>query len=1033
MTAHPFVRQVAALCRAHPRREKWLVAPSHAAGHALGETIAREGTPWSNLRVVTPLDLALRMAGPWLVERGLAPDDESRGPASVMRLLRDLRVTPGYFQALADQPAMATALWRALRELRLAGLPADALPPAAFVPPGKHGELRALATAYERHLAGAALADGADVFALARAHPAFCPVRAADLLIEWPAIAWPPVVRRFLDALPGERVEAHGLVPAGADPGDHARRWGAPARPMAPAPLLDAARLAWLREVETAPPPAHDGSLQLFHAGGRHAELDEVTRRILAAGQPLDRVEIACATDDHAWLAWETCVRLGWPVTVSAGVPVAATTPARALFRWIDWVDGRFSAAAMRRLLLSGTVAPAAFGARGDADRLSAGAASRLVAAAEPTWGRDTWARALGAYALVADREAADATRDEAWRARRAQRAVHARRLGAWVASLLADVPDEAEGSDVPLGRLIAAARGFVVSSALVRGPIDAMARDAVLQALDALAPIADEPWPPSAALRLVRGQVEALRVGRDRARPGHLHVSTLATDACDARSLVFVVGLEEGAVFPGGLEDAVLLDEERQAIGAAAGDAALLATSGDRQRAAVEQRLARLAAIGCAAERVTLSYSCRDLRQFRDSHPSWVLLQAMRLAEGDPGIDDRGFRARLGEAPVSSLPAEAARATTAAGWWVWHGRRTRDAREAVLRAYPALAAGEAAAAARAGLELTACDGFVPEAAALDPSRTGRAVSVSQLEKIARCPYAWFLEQALGVEGVDDAEPDADVWLDALTRGSELHALYAALLRRARDEGRRVSTPPDRRWFDAEVERTIARLRHEIPPPSEVVFEHEAQELRLDARHFLDLEAAATGVETVGIELSFGTSLDESSDPLARADTLDLDLGGGRRVRVRGRMDRLNRLGPGRYEVVDYKTGGFRPDEYDGIFAGGRRLQPMIYGLAADDLLRAHDPAARVVRGAYAFPTGRGDGEVKAFDLPPAQETRDVVRAVLDVVAAGTFVPAAGGQPCRFCELARACATADSAEGKLDPALAAVTALWRIR
>ena len=70
----PFVEQLSALCREHVTRNKWVFVPSHALGHTLGERIALGGTNWLNLRFVTPLDVALRMGAPFLVERGLLGD-----------------------------------------------------------------------------------------------------------------------------------------------------------------------------------------------------------------------------------------------------------------------------------------------------------------------------------------------------------------------------------------------------------------------------------------------------------------------------------------------------------------------------------------------------------------------------------------------------------------------------------------------------------------------------------------------------------------------------------------------------------------------------------------------------------------------------------------------------------------------------------------------------------------------------------------------------------------------------------------------
>ena len=92
------------LCRVHATRAKWAFVRSHAVGRVLNERLALEGTNTLNLRFVTPLDIALRMGAPFLVERGIDPSEEGLGPALIMRLLLDLPEQAGYFRALADQP-----------------------------------------------------------------------------------------------------------------------------------------------------------------------------------------------------------------------------------------------------------------------------------------------------------------------------------------------------------------------------------------------------------------------------------------------------------------------------------------------------------------------------------------------------------------------------------------------------------------------------------------------------------------------------------------------------------------------------------------------------------------------------------------------------------------------------------------------------------------------------------------------------------------------------------------------------------------
>src|SRR2546422_6748783 len=137
----PFVKQLADLAAQHPTRSKWVFVPTHAIGRTLGERIAREGTNWLNLRFVTPLDVALRMGAPFLVERGIDPSEEGLGPALMMRLLLDRPVEGGYFRTLADHPTLAQALWATVRELRMAGVGPQQIAANAFESAAKHAEI----------------------------------------------------------------------------------------------------------------------------------------------------------------------------------------------------------------------------------------------------------------------------------------------------------------------------------------------------------------------------------------------------------------------------------------------------------------------------------------------------------------------------------------------------------------------------------------------------------------------------------------------------------------------------------------------------------------------------------------------------------------------------------------------------------------------------------------------------------------------------------------------------------------------------
>ena len=122
-----------------------------------------------------------------------------------------------------------------------------------------------------------------------------------------------------------------------------------------------------------------------------------------------------------------------------------------------------------------------------------------------------------------------------------------------------------------------------------------------------------------------------------------------MAQAGYSGRPHVFVVGLEEGRVFPAATEDAVLLDRERTAISPS------LRRSADRIDEAVYAMLARLATCG-ATSTVTFSYSVRDTREFRETYASWLMLQAFRLQQGHATATYHDMKVALGE-PVSSIP----------------------------------------------------------------------------------------------------------------------------------------------------------------------------------------------------------------------------------------------------------------------------------------------------------------------------------------------------------------------------------------
>ena len=200
------------------------------------------------------------------------------------------------------------------------------------------------------------------------------------------------------------------------------------------------------------------------------------------------------------------------------------------------------------------------------------------------------------------------------------------------IQSLLALVPDG--GNETRLGDMLAGARRFVARHAAVLGDVDAAAVQALDEALAELAVLHALSLPLSDAVRLLRERAARVRVGASRARPGALHVTSLAQAGYAGRSYTFVIGLEEGRVLPAALEDPVLLDDEREKLR----DVARLPTSRDRLSEALQCTVARLAALG---GHVCLSFSSLQVREGRETfHASHASCPARRA--GSPNSKSR-------------------------------------------------------------------------------------------------------------------------------------------------------------------------------------------------------------------------------------------------------------------------------------------------------------------------------------------------------------------------------------------------------
>jgi len=508
--------------------------------------------------------------------------------------------------------------------------------------------------------------------------------------------------------------------------------------------------------------------------------------------------------------------------------------------------------------------------------------------------------------------------------------------------------------------------------------------------------------------------RMRELAVPPERRPGGALFVAPIEMARGLEFDVVFVPGLAEKLFPPRILEDPLLSDEARRSIADG-----ILRTQDTRVQA---HRLALRLAVGAARRRVALSWPRVDVENARARVPSFYGLELLRAAEGAlPGFDE--LRRRAEPAGLSRLgwpaPEDPARAIDDTEYDLAVLARLKDSapsqREGAAR-YLLAANDHLARALRARGKRwlrpwSAADGLVdpgPDALrALARHRMGaRSFSPTALENYAACPYRFLLQAVHRLQPHE--EPEALETIDPLTRGALFHEIQFELLTALRDGGH---LPLDaarlgeaERILEASTQRVAERWREKVAPAIPRVWSDGVAAIRADLREWLRRSTEeAQGWVPHRFELSFG--LADRDRPTADASSVPEPVTVLDGARLRGSIDLVERREDGTLRVTDHKTGKARVDE-GAIVWGGRALQPLLYALAVEALMKAS-----VVSGRLYYCTA--DGGFNERVMPLNEYTRESIRSALGVIGRALeegFLPAAPMKDaCRWCDYRPVC------------------------
>lgn len=989
-----------------------LISPTYLAG----EEIAHATPGVCGLYRVTLAQLAMELARPAMAIQGLAPLTSLGIEAVAARVIHAEHASGrfAYFEAVAAMPGFARALARTLAELRLAKVSPESLQKTGA--PGQ--DLARLLSRFVGELEERCLADLSRVFELATQSASHrwlgLPVLFADAPLDsygyreffrHIAAQAPAVVAAATSGI----AELEDILGVEAEDLDRA----------APASSLEHLR-AYLFSPAAPRYPSADGAFDIFSAPGEALEAVEIARRILDLaehGAPFDSMAILLRNPDRYQPLVEDALRRSRiPAYFSRGT----TRPdpgGRAFLALLACAAEKCPASRFAEYLSLGQVpaeaSPAEWvapedemlgppQARQEPDRLEKPAPSaweKMLVDAAVIGGSDRWARRLKGLEreLSLQLGALERENDEESRRHVGWRLEQLRQFESFALPLietLDTLPARALWKDW-LDALNALARRAI------RNP------DGVLSVLAEFEPMGEVgPASLEEVAEVLSERLGFLRRDPPDRRNGRVLVCSIEESRAQEFAIVFLPGLAEGLFPQRALEDPLLLDAFRKAA-----DENLPL----RHHRVDQERVRLRLAVAAAKEKLVVSYPRMDVAEARPRVPSFYALELPRAIEGSlPEL--KTFEEKTRDAAPARLnwpaPRQASAAIDDAEYdLAMLNRADPGSAHYLTEANPHLIRSLRTRWIRwESKRWNEQDGLItqePRAlAALQGHRlAARAWSPSALQRFAVCPYQFALHGILGLRPREDPEPLEQ--MDPLTRGALFHAVQFRLFREMKSAAL-LPVNPERlpralEMADAVLNKVAAEFADQLAPAIDRVWRTEIEDLRTDLRGWLQ-HIAVNDVDWIPehFEFAFGLRSLAGRDTASTADEAVLEEG----VRLRGSIDLVERHSTrGVVRVTDHKTGK-PPENPPAYVGGGLFLQPLLYGLAARQLL-----GAEVESGRLLYATQKG--EYKIAEIPVNDRSRAFLKKLLEnidgFIAAGFLPPAPQKNACDLCDYRPVC------------------------
>lgn len=746
--------------------------------------------------------------------------------------------------------------------------------------------------------------------------------------------------------------------------------------------ITDAGRLRYLKSPQSAPPALKDGTLTMYRALSPEYEVRAVLGKLLQNNIPFDQAEVLYTEEEvyppliHQIMA-ATQPGQQPALTFRGGIPVRWTRPGKALQFWLDWLSNHYSITPLVEAVQQGVL--------------------KLPALIEP----------LEWFSLM--RSIPNQSTAEAWQQFFAQQRAesrlptHHQEAMDWLADMMLSLIagwDKASSAADHMKIALRWLRNYIA----ITDDWDKHAAQLLEHHLT-VQQQASTATKESILYRLY-SWVSETRLPPEFMKPGTLALTPLSRMESLQRPHTFCIGLSEDWYPTMPARTSLLTDRERKNISPELQEQSIREIM-QRQEAGVVELLGQLPG------NVVFTYPCADQLDDRERFPSQLFLRIFRLTaelpEGDLQECESWLEAPLG--PETSW----CRLTETESWLNrWPSQPYIDA--LFKHDFLWLCRGAYAAKQRRSYRFTEHDGHVQEAGSeFDTKSMEHVYSAHSLQRYARCPQLFYLQDVLKVKTLDDRQPEAGRWLHPLMRGEILHAVFHQYHLQLLKQKRTPNKDKDRTVLNKLLQVELAKVESTLPPVTQHVRQAEVQELEDTLTIFLGEEAQwSEHYQPRYFEVTLGSKSEEIASDLDSESPINIKLPSGRSILMQGRVDRIDEItgSEGKeFFIWDYKTGKMR--EYMGSQArrAGQLLQPLLYLEMVEKRLREIIGADAKISGAgYFFPGQRGgQGDRLQWSASDLRQDSKVLDTMLDLLQAGIFLATDQPDTCKHCAFIDAC------------------------